>query len=203
MKQAELSKKLISRLTLYHSILKDCREKGDGFITSTYMAELLHISASQIRKDIGELSYTGVCKRGYNTEELLSLIEKKLSFSESKDVYIVGAGNLGIALARNHNFDYYGFNIKALFDNNPIKVGLKIGDKEVFHISSLKEMAERDSVKIAVLTVPYSEAQNITTLLIDAGIKYIWNFTEHIPEVPDGVKIWNENLIGHFLQLCK
>lgn len=197
-----LSKKWMSRLTLYHSILTNCENNGDEYITSTYMASLLkNIGASLIRKDIGELSYKGICKKGYCVKELKSLIEQRLSFSSNKDVYIIGAGNLGLALAKNHNFEYYGFTIKALFDSNDLKTGIKVNDIEVFNIRDLKTMAEKDNVKIAILAVPYKNAEEATKHLVDSGIKYIWNFTEHIPLVPSDVHIWNENLIGHFLQL--
>lgn len=203
MKQEDaLSKKWMSRLTLYHSILTNAENKGEEYITSTYMSELLkNIGASLIRKDIGDLSYKGVCRKGYCVKDLKELIEQRLSFSKNKDVYIIGAGNLGFALAKNHNFGYYGFNIKALFDSNDLKVGIKINGIEVHHISELDRMSEKQNVKIAILAVPYENAEFAIQKVVNAGIKYIWNFTEHIASVPEDVHIWNENLIGHFLQL--
>lgn len=203
MKQEDaLSKKWMSRLTLYHSILTNAEKKGEEYITSTYMSELLkNIGASLIRKDIGDLSYKGVCRKGYSVKDLKELIEQRLSFSKNKDVYIIGAGNLGFALAKNNNFEYYGFNIKALFDANDLKVGIKVNGIEVFHISELDRMSREQNVKIAILAVPYDNAEAAIKQLVNAGIKYIWNFTEHIACVPEDVHIWNENLIGHFLQL--
>ncbi len=195
------SNKVISRLTLYHCVLVDYIEQGIEFVSSTKLSKLLNIDDSQIRKDIKLLEYSGKCKVGYSVRELKEIIEKRLTFSKNKDVFIVGAGNLGLALAKNDNFDYYGFNILALFDSNDLKTGISIDEKQIFHISKLPDLVQRLGVKIAILTVPHSQAQKAANFLIDSGIKYIWNFTQCILDVPDDIHVWNENLIGHFLQL--
>ena len=195
------SNKVISRLTLYHCVLVDYIEQGIEFVSSTKLSKLLNIDDSQIRKDIKLLEYSGKCKVGYSVRELKEIIEKRVTFSKNKDVFIVGAGNLGLALAKNDNFDYYGFNILALFDSNDLKTGISIDEKQIFHISKLPDLVQRLGVKIAILTVPHSQAQKAANFLIDSGIKYIWNFTQCILDVPDDIHVWNENLIGHFLQL--
>ena len=195
------SNKVISRLTLYHCVLVDYIEQGIEFVSSTKLSKLLNIDDSQIRKDIKLLEYSGKCKVGYSVRELKEIIEKRLTFSKNKDVFIVGAGNLGLALAKNDNFDYYGFNILALFDSNDLKTGISIDEKQIFHISKLPDLVQRLGVKIAILTVPHSQAQKAANFLIDSGIKYIWNFTQCILDVPKDIHVWNENLIGHFLQL--
>lgn len=196
-----LSNKVISRLTLYHCVLVDFIEQGIENVSSMKLSKLLNIDDSQIRKDIKLLDYKGRCKVGYSVTELKEVIEKKLTFTKSKDVFIVGAGNLGLALAKNDNFDYYGFNILALFDSNDLKTGISIDEKQIFHISKLPDLATRLGVEIAILTVPHSQAQKAANFLIESGIKYIWNFTQCILDVPDNIHVWNENLIGHFLQL--
>ena len=105
-----------------------------------------------------------------------------------------------MALAKYNNFDYYGFNISALFDNCPDKVGLTVNGKRVFHINELPEMTKKFNVKIAVLTVPGSSAQEVSNILVKSGIKYIWNFTPCVLNVPKYIQVWHENLIGNFLQ---
>ncbi len=197
----KFSNKVINRITLYHCVLVDYIEQNIGFVSSAKLSKLLGIDDSQIRKDIKLLDYRGKCKVGYNVKDLKAVIEEKLTFDKNKDVFIVGAGNLGLALAKNDNFDYYGFNILALFDSNDLKTGISIDQKEIFHISKLPDLAKRLSVEIAILTVPYSQAQKAADYLVDSGIKYIWNFTQCILDLPKDVKVWNENLIGHFLQL--
>ncbi len=195
-----LSDKVINRLTLYHSILTDYIEKDIEYVSSPQIADLLHIDNTQVRKDIALLNYKGKCKVGYKANELKILIEEKLKFKNVKTSFIVGAGNLGMALAKYDNFEAYGFRISALFDNSPLKIGLKVNDKEVFHLSELPEIAKKYDAKIAILTVPRAFAQKVTDFIVDAGIKYIWNFTPCVLVVPKNVQVWNENLIGNFLQ---
>ncbi|MDR2426540.1 MAG: redox-sensing transcriptional repressor Rex [Endomicrobium sp.] len=196
----KLSDKVINRLTLYHNILVGYMEKGVYNITSPQIALLLKIDASQVRKDLKLLNNSGICKVGYSVVELKKSIENFLGFVKTKEAFIVGAGNLGMALAKYDNFGLYGFNILALFDNDPLKVGLSINNKEVLHISKLKSLAQSLNVNIAILTVPRQFAQSVAELLAKSGIKYIWNFSPCVIEAAEGVEVWNENLIGNFLQ---
>ena len=195
-----LSDKVINRLTLYHSILTDYIEKGIEYISSPQIAELLHVDNTQVRKDIALLKYKGKCKVGYKAKELKILIEQTLKFKEVKTAFIIGAGNLGMALAKYDNFEAYGFNISALFDNSPEKIGSMINGKEIFNLNEFPKYAKKYDAKIAILTVPRQHAQDVSDYLVNAGIKYIWNFTPCVLSVPKDVQVWNENLIGNFLQ---
>ncbi|MBR1908195.1 redox-sensing transcriptional repressor Rex [bacterium] len=191
--------KVINRLTLYHYILEDCGETEEN-ISSTKIAELLDIDNSQVRKDIKYLNNTGKCRVGYNIQKLKSAIEHELGFKKQRDAFIIGAGNLGSALVKYDSFKNYGLQILAMFDNDPLKVGISINNKEVFHISKLPNLAKRLKVNIAILTVPREYAKDTANFLVNSGIEYIWNFTPCILDVPKNVKVWNENLIGSFLQ---
>ncbi len=194
-----IPEKVINRLTLYHYILEDCNNNEEN-ISSTKIAELLNIDNSQVRKDIKYLNNTGKCRVGYNVQKLKSAIEKELGFKKERDAFIIGAGNLGSALAKFDSFKNYGLQVLAMFDNDPKKVGLSINNKEVFHISKLPDLIKRLNVNIAILTVPREYAKETANFLVKSGIKYIWNFTPCILDVPKNVKVWNENLIGSFLQ---
>lgn len=194
------SEKVINRLTLYHCILTDYIQKNIEFISSPQIASLLKIDDSQVRKDISLLNNVGKCRVGYIAKELKKSIEKTLGFAKPKDAFIIGAGNLGSALAKYDNFTNYGLNVLALFDNDTLKVDVKVNDKQVFHISKLPNLAQRLSVEIAILTVPREHAQKTADFLIQSNIKYIWNFTPTVLSVPDDVQVWNENLMGNFLQ---
>lgn len=198
-----LTAKLISRLTLYHSILTGLEEDGFDTVSSPQIAELLKIDDSQVRKDIKFLGKSGKTKVGYRVIEVRKLIEKTLGFEKTKDAFVVGAGNLGLALAKYDDFKYYGFNILALFDNDPIKIDITVNNKQVFHISKLPDLTRRLNVEIAILTVPKNFAQDTADYLVASGIKYIWNFTPTVLKLPDNVQVWNENLIGNFLQFTK
>lgn len=196
----KFSDKVINRLTLYHCILTDYVSKNIEFISSPQIANMLKIDDSQVRKDISLLNNVGKCRVGYIAKDLKENIEKTLGFEKPKDAFIIGAGNLGSALAKYDNFSNYGLNVLALFDNDTLKVGLKVNNKEIFHISKLSDLADKLSVEIAIMTVPREYAQNTADFLIQSNIKYIWNFTPTVLNVPNNVQVWNENLMGNFLQ---
>lgn len=195
----KFSDKVINRLTLYHCILTDYISKNIEFISSPQIAGLLKMDDSQVRKDISLLKNVGKGRVGYIVKELKETIEKTLGFEKPKEVFIIGAGNLGSALAKYDNFSNYGLKVLALFDNDNLKVGMKVNEKEIFHISKLPELAEKLSVEIAILTVPREFAQKTIDFLVKSNIKYIWNFTPTVLSVPNDVQVWNENLMGNFL----
>lgn len=199
-----IPEKVTNRLTLYHSILAEYIENGQEYISSPQIAQRLGIDDSQVRKDFKLLNNAGKCRVGYIVRELKDSIEKTLGFTRAKDAFIVGAGHLGLALAKYDNFNSYGLNILALFDNDPQKIDLTVNNKQIFHTSKLPNLAERLNVDIAILTVPRQYAQEVADFLIDSNIKYIWNFTPAVLVVPEHIKVWNENLIASFLQFaCK
>ncbi len=196
----KFSDKVINRLTLYHCILTDYILRNIEFISSPQIAALLKIDDSQVRKDISLLNNVGKCRVGYIAKDLKENIEKTLGFEKPKYAFIIGAGNLGSALAKYDNFANYGLNVLALFDNSSLKVGAKINNKQVYHISELPNLAQKLSVEIAIMTVPREFAQTTADFLVKSNIKYIWNFTPTVLFVPNNIQVWNENLMGNFLQ---
>ena len=194
-----IPEKVINRLTMYHFILEDMRE-DEKYVSSTKFATLLDIDNSQVRKDLKFIDNQGKCRVGYNTKELKRKIEERLGFKKTKDVFVVGAGNLGSALAKYDGFKDYGLNVLAMFDKDSKKIGTTINGKEVFDISKVGNLASRLGVEVAILTVPREYAQGTANYLAGAGIKYIWNFTTCVLDLPKDVKVWNENLISSFLQ---
>ena len=196
----KISEKVINRLTLYHCILQDFITKGEEYISSKQIATLLNIDDSQVRKDINILNNSGKSRVGYIVKELKTSIEKTLGFSKTKKAFIIGAGNLGMALAKYDNFTSYGLNILALFDNDETKIGKEINSKKILNIEELPKFATEHSVEIAILTVPGKYAQKTAEFITKSNIKYIWNFTPTVLEVPSGIQVCNENLMGNFLQ---
>ncbi len=191
--------KVVNRLALYHFILEDLKD-DEQYISSTKIAQLLNIDNSQVRKDIKYLDNSGKCRVGYDARRLKKAIEDCLGFQQKKDAFIIGAGNLGSALAKYDSFQDYGLNILAMFDNDPKKIGTTINGKEVFNLTKVGNLVRRLNVEIAILTIPREYAKGVALYLAGAGIKYIWNFTPCVLDVPSDVKVWNENLIGSFLQ---
>ena len=167
---------------------------------SKQIATLLNIDDSQVRKDINILNNSGKSRVGYIVKELKTSIEKTLGFSKTKKAFIIGAGNLGMALAKYDNFTSYGLNILALFDNDETKIGKEINSKKILNIEELPKFATEHSVEIEILTVPGKYAQKTAEFITKSNIKYIWNFTPTVLEVPSGIQVWNENLMGNFLQ---
>ena len=196
----KISEKVINRLTLYHCILDDYIDKNIEFIASNQIAVLLNIDDSQVRKDISILNNSGKCRVGYIVKELKKSIETTLGFSKTKNAFIIGAGNLGMALAKYDNFTNYGLNIIALFDNDDKKIGNTVNNKLILDIDKLPNLCKKSGVDIAILTVPKKFAQLTADFLVKSDIKYIWNFTPAVLDVPKNIIVWNENLMGNFLQ---
>ena len=103
-------------------------------------------------------------------------------------------------LFRSNNFADYGLNVVALFDNDTKKIGGKIKEKQIYDIEKLPELAQELNIEMAILTVPMNSAQKIADFLVESNIKYIWNFSPTVLVVPKEVEVWNENLMGNFLQ---
>ena len=196
----KISDKVINRLTLYHCILDDYINQNVEFISSKQIAGLLKIDDSQVRKDINLLNNSGKSRVGYIVKKLKKSIEVTLGFAKTKNAFIVGAGNLGMALAKYNNFANYGLNIVALFDNDKKKIGGTVNHKVILDISKLPNLSKKSNVDIAILTVPREYAQLMADFLVKADIKHIWNFTPAVLDVPEDVQVWNENLMGNFLQ---
>ena len=198
----ELSQRAINRLTQYHTVLRELSKKDVENITSSQISSYLKIDETQVRKDLKSINCKGKCKVGYIVSELKEAIEIVLDYKIIKKAFVIGAGNLGIALSKYSKFSEFGLEILGLFDINPDLIGHKFDNKEIYHLDSIKEKVVQTGVNIAILTLPNKVAQNVTDKLVEAGIKYIWNFAPSILTVPSDVKVWNENLIGSFLQFC-
>jgi len=198
----ELSQRTINRLTQYHTVLREFSKKEIENITSAQISNFLKIDETQVRKDIKSINCKGKCKVGYVVSELKEAIEVVLDYKTTKKAFVIGAGNLGIALSKYSKFSEFGLEIKGLFDINPSIIGQKFDNKEIYHLNDIKKKITETGVNIAILTLPNKVAQQVTDKLVEAGIKYIWNFAPSILTVPNDVKVWNENLIGSFLQFC-
>ena len=197
-----LSQRTINRLTQYHTILREYSKKQIENITSAQISSFLKIDETQVRKDLKSINCKGKCKVGYVVNELKNIIEDVLDYKTTKKAFVIGAGNLGIALSKYSKFSEFGLEILGLFDINEAKIGKKFDNKEIYHLSTLKDKIKETGANIAILTIPNKVAQEVADEIIKAGIKYIWNFAPSILSVPDDVKVWNENLIGSFLQFC-
>ena len=167
---------VIKRLPRYHRYLGELLREGRMRISSSELSGIMNVTASQIRQDLNCFGGFGQQGYGYNIKYLYGKISDLLGVSSGYRAVIVGAGNLGRALAATHMFERRGVNRIAMFDNDPRIVGSKIYDIDVYHVDTLADFCKREKVDIGVLTVPKEVAREIAETLCASGVKGIWNF---------------------------
>lgn len=201
MNKKKISMAVIRRLPKYQRYLKDLMINDIDRISSKDLSEKIGFTASQIRQDLNNFGDFGQQGYGYNVKELYDQISGILGLTKDYNTIIIGAGNIGQAIANYTNFDKLGFNLKAIFDINPKLIGLKIRDIEVRDIDILEQYLEENNIDIAVLCTPKSAAQNVCDILVKKGIKGMWNFSPVDLETPAGVTVENAHLSDSLLTL--
>jgi redox-sensing transcriptional repressor len=180
---------IIGRLPVYLRALQQLSEKGILTTSSQELGEIIGISAAQIRKDISQFGEFGKQGTGYSIPFLIERLRDILKVDRGWEVVVVGMGDIGHALARYNGFANRGFHIKMVFDNDPQKIGQKVGDYEIFDTALLGEKLKQSKIKIAMLTVPATAAQETTDQLVKAGIKAILNYAPTSLNVPHNVHV--------------
>lgn len=189
----------LKRLPLYYNIAIRALVKGENYISSAFIAEKLDIDATQVRKDIAAIGYVGKPKVGFDTKEFSSHLETFLGFSKKRNIILIGAGNLGIALSKYDGFSQYGLQIKAIFDKDPHKIGMQISGKEVISMSEMENYIAKNNIQIAILTLPAQFAQEVADELVKSNIKAIWNFAPVNLDLPKDVICWDQDLAASFI----
>ncbi len=180
---------IISRLPVYLRALQHMADNGLKTTSSQELGEHVGISAAQIRKDISQFGEFGKQGTGYSIAYLLDKLREILKVDRMWDVIIVGAGDIGHALARYQGFANRGFNVVMIFDNDKNKVGEKIGDFTIEDTANLVAKVKSANIKIAMLTIPAPAAQDIADKLVQAGVKAILNYAPINLNVPKDVKV--------------
>lgn len=180
---------IISRLPVYLRALQRMTDLGIKTTSSQELGEHVGISAAQIRKDISQFGEFGKQGTGYSIEFLMDRLREILKVNRSWDVVVVGAGDLGHALAHYQGFQDRGFRVVAIFDNDKKKIKQTIGDFVIEDEAMMGERIKSLDVKIAIMTVPASVAQSVADKLVKAGIKSILNYAPVNVTVPDDVKV--------------
>jgi redox-sensing transcriptional repressor len=184
-----------NRLSVYLRCLSELDTAGVGTISSQALAEQFNLNAAQIRKDLAYFGEFGVRGIGYYVKELRRHLRQILGLDRGTSVAIIGAGNLGLALADYPGFRDDGFEIVALFDTLKEKIGRRSRGGIVIHdIKDFKRIARREGVGIAVIAVPTAGAQAAVTIVVAAGVRAILNFSPGAFKVPRGVKMKNMDL---------
>jgi redox-sensing transcriptional repressor len=192
---------IIGRLPVYLRALQQLSEKGIMTTSSQELGEIIGISAAQIRKDISQFGEFGKQGTGYSIPFLIERLRDILKVDRVWEVVIVGMGDIGHALARYNGFANRGFHINMVFDNDPSKIGQKVGEYEVYDTATLPEKVKQHKIKIAMLTAPASSAQEITDLLVKAGIKAILNYAPISLNVPGGVRVQYIDPVTHLQRM--
>lgn len=192
---------VIRRLPKYHRYLKDLLDRDVTRISSKELSKIIGFTASQIRQDLNNFGGFGQQGYGYNVEDLYTEIGKILGLNKEYKTVIVGAGNLGQALANYSNFERFGFRLQGMFDKNPKMIGLRISDTVVHDVDELESFIVNNNIEIVYLCTNRDSAQILADRIIGTGIKAIWNFTPVDLEVPEDVVVENVHLIEDLFTL--
>lgn len=180
---------IVSRLPIYLRALRHMQSVGKLTTSSQELGERVGISAAQIRKDLSQFGEFGKQGTGYDISFLIDQLREILKVQRVWDVAVVGMGDMGHALSRYQGFSDRGFRVVMVFDNDPAKIGGQVGNFVVRDTKDLVPALKASAIKLAMLCVPAVAAQDVTNLLIEAGVKAILNYAPISLSVPSGVRV--------------
>jgi redox-sensing transcriptional repressor len=180
---------IVSRLPVYLRALQHMKAQGKHNTSSQELGERLGISAAQIRKDLSQFGEFGKQGTGYNIDFLVNKLREILKVEQVRDLAIIGMGDMGHALARYQGFNDRGFRVAMVFDNDREKIGQQAGAFTILDAAQMMETIQKAGIKIAMLCVPASAAQEVANKLVQAGVKAILNYAPISLNVPQGVRV--------------
>lgn len=192
--KVNISKATIDRLPLYFRTLRLAQDEGIDIISSDELGRRLGITPEQIRKDLASFGQFGKKGVGYYVNELKRNVGEILGLNNHWNIAVVGIGHLGAALANYQNFVTLGFNLVALFDQDPNVIGRTVNHVKVEDIRNIKQIVKERDIQIGIIAVPAAFAQGVADKLVESGVKGIWNFAPIKMEVPESMHIVNEDL---------
>ncbi len=201
MEGKEISRAVVKRLPRYYRYLGDLLERGVERISSNDLSEKMRVTASQIRQDLNNFGGFGQQGYGYNVEFLYNEIGRILGLDKTYHMVIVGGGNLGQALTNYVKFEKRGFKIIGIFDVNPELVGKNVRGIEIRVADEIPRFLRENDIQIAALTLPKSQAEEMAALLVENGVKAIWNFAHLDLRLPEDVIVENVHLSESLMQL--
>lgn len=180
---------VVGRLPLYLRALSQMQSDGREITSSQELGEKLGISSAQIRKDLSQFGEFGKQGTGYNIGYLTGQLKRILNVDQSWDVALIGVGDLGRAVANYAGFLDRGFRVVAIYDNDPSKVGTHVGRFEILDAANLAKDIRGKRIQVAMLAVPAEQAQGVTDLLVEAGIRAILCYAPTSLSVPKAVRV--------------
>ena len=199
--EKDISQAVIRRMPRYYRYLGELLDDGVERISSNELSARMRVTASQIRQDLNNFGGFGQQGYGYNVKYLYDEIAKILGINQQHNIIVIGAGNLGQALANYMKFEKRGFVIIGLFDVNPALKGVSVRGIQVRMMEELQSFVKEQRVDIAALTMPKEQADQTANMLVDLGIHAIWNFAHFDLELPEHVVVENVHLSDGLMQL--
>lgn len=201
MEEREISQAVIRRLPRYYRYLGELLENGVERISSNDLSKRMKVTASQIRQDLNNFGGFGQQGYGYNVKYLYTEIGKILGLELNHNIIIIGAGNLGQALANYADFEKRGFILKGIFDVNPTLTGISIRGVPVRMMDELESFIKENDIEIGVLTIPKAKAVDVANELVNNGVRAIWNFAHIDLNLPENVIVENVHLSESLMRL--
>ena len=201
LEEKEISRAVISRLPRYYRYLGELNDEGVERISSQELSEMMKVTASQIRQDLNNFGGFGQQGYGYNVRHLYDEIGSILGLDKKHNLILIGAGNLGQALANYVNFEKRGFIIKGIFDRNEDIHGREIRGIRVQPMENIEQFMKENDIDIAVLTIPKTGAVKVAEQLASYGIRGIWNFAHIDLNLPDDIEVENVHLSVSLMKL--
>lgn len=196
---AHIPEGVIERLPVYLNVLLQIREEGEQTVSSARLGELSRVNPAQIRRDLTHFGSFGRRGIGYDVETLADRIQRILGSDHIHRLALVGAGNLGSAIAAYDGLSKHGFMVTAVFDNDPARIGGRLGDVIVRGMDELERTIKEQSISIGVVAVPPPAAQEVTDRLAAAGVRVLLNYTPVVVQVPEGVTLHNTDPVQELL----
>ncbi len=190
---------VIERLPVYLNAAVQLRQNGQATVSSARLGELAQVNPAQIRRDLAHFGSFGRSGIGYDVSTLVDHIQRILGADHTHRLALVGAGNLGSAIASHDGLRKHGFLVTAIFDNDPERIGSRIGGVEVHDVADLSRVVREQHISIGVVAVPPSAAQVVADRLASAGIRVILNYTPVVVRVPEGVTLHNTDPVQELL----
>jgi len=200
-KKKDISMAVIKRLPKYYRHLAELLRNDVDRVSSKELSEKIGFTASQIRQDFNCFGGFGQQGYGYNVKELYNEISRILGLDKKYSTVIIGAGNIGQAIANYSRFDKFGFDLQGIFDVNPKLIGMRIKDVEIRDLDQMESFLGENKIDIGIICVPQAQAQKVADLLVENGVKGIWNFAPLDIDVPENVSIENVHLSESLLTL--
>jgi len=195
----EIPEGVIERLSTYLNCLIKFQQSDIETVSSERLGRSSGVNPAEVRRDFTYFGTFGKKGVGYDVETLIHNIQRILGSDEPHKIALVGAGNLGSAIASYEGLLQHGFHIAAIFDNDPAKIGKNIQQLEVFDIADLPQIVKNANIEIGIIAVPPAAAQSAADLLVQGGVSVILNYTPALISVPAGVQLHNTDPVQQLL----